>query len=213
MSAKADMTQYETQALDQGLRFIFGVDEAGRGPLAGPVVASAVYLKTFHFENRIDDSKKMSARQREAAFHEIYDKAYVGIGVISEVVIDTVNILNAAYLAMDAAVRQLISYLPEDQSRADDFKQRTILLIDGNGFRTQLPYRFKTIVSGDAKSLSIACASIVAKVYRDRVMENYHQIYPKYGFDQHKGYGTQMHRDAIMQYGVSKIHRRSFTHV
>ncbi len=206
------MTQYETQASIQGLRFIFGVDEAGRGPLAGPVVAAAVFLKTFHFENRIDDSKKMSARQREAAFDEIYDKAYIGIGIISETVIDTVNILNATYLAMDAAVRQLLSYLPEDQTTAADFTQKTVLLIDGNGFRTQLPYRYKTIVSGDAKSLSIACASIVAKVYRDRVMENYHKVYPNYGFDQHKGYGTQMHRDAIMQYGASKIHRRSFTH-
>src|SRR5580693_789376 len=108
MSAQADMFHYETQALEQGLRFILGVDEAGRGPLAGPVVAAAVCLREFDFKNPINDSKKMSAKAREAAFYEIFEKAYVGIGIMNEKTIDIVNILNASHLAMDMAIKELI---------------------------------------------------------------------------------------------------------
>ena len=198
---KAAMIEYETQVTQSGLRFVFGVDEVGRGPLAGPVVASAVWLKTFEFNSVINDSKRMTDKSRERAFHEIYEKAYVGLGVISETVIDEVNILNATHLAMRAAVIDLLNYLPKEIRFAEKFEQDVCLLIDGNSFKSDLPFKYQTIVGGDAKSLSIACASIIAKVYRDRVMDNYHRIYPAYGFNRHKGYPTPVHRAAIKLHG------------
>ena len=211
MSAQAaDMLHYETQAQNQGLRFILGVDEAGRGPLAGPVVAAAVCLRHTNFKNRINDSKKMTAKARGAAFDEIFEKGYVGIGMVGENAIDLVNILNASHLAMEIAVKELVRRLPEAIARQDTFLGQTLLLIDGNMFRAQLPYQYQTIIGGDAKSLSIACASIVAKVYRDRILDVYDKIFPQYGFARHKGYPTQSHRQAIKEYGASIIHRKTF---
>ena len=204
------MLSYEHQAQADGFRFIVGIDEAGRGPLAGPVVASAVCLKTLDFDSTINDSKKMTPRARERAFHEIFDKAYVGIGIMNETAIDELNILNAAHRAMEAAVLALMHYLPGDITLAPDFKSQVLLLVDGNCFRAQLPFRHQTIIGGDGKSLSIACASIVAKVYRDRVMQGYDRVFPQYGFGQHKGYPTAAHSQAIRQHGPSIIHRRSF---
>jgi len=210
MSANADMLLYETQARNKGLRFILGVDEAGRGPLAGPVVAAAVCLRDSNFKNPINDSKKMSAKGREKAFHEIFDKAYVGIGIIGENAIDIVNILNASHLAMEMAVKELIHSMPQAIVLQDDFRQQVVLLIDGNIFRTQLPYKYQTIIGGDGKSLSIACASIIAKVYRDRILDVYDKILPQYGFAKHKGYPTEAHRLAVQKHGSSIIHRKSF---
>jgi ribonuclease HII len=210
MSAKADMLHYETQARKKGLRFILGVDEAGRGPLAGPVVAAAVCLRHFDFKNPINDSKKMSAKAREAAFHEILEKAYVGIGIMNEKAIDIVNILNASHLAMEMAIKELIHRMPREIVLRKTFSHQVVLLIDGNIFRTQLPYQYRTIIGGDGKSLSIACASIIAKVYRDRILCVYDKIFPQYGFAQHKGYPTKDHRLAIKKHGTSIIHRKSF---
>ena len=210
MSAQADFLHYETQAQNKGLRFILGVDEAGRGPLAGPVVAAAVCLRHFEFENFIDDSKKMTEKAREAAFHEIYENAYVGIGVMSEKTIDIVNILNASHLAMEMAVKELINHLPREVVMQEAFCREVVLLIDGNLFRSQLPYQYQAIIGGDAKSLSIACASIVAKVYRDRILCVYDKIFPQYGFARHKGYPTKDHRLAIKKHGSSIIHRKTF---
>ena len=173
MSAPADMLHYETQAINRGLRFILGVDEAGRGPLAGPVVAAAVCLKESDFKNPINDSKKMTAKAREAAFHEIFQKAYVGIGMMGEMTIDIVNILNASHLAMEMAIKDLIHRLPQEITSEQSFQQQVILLIDGNMFRSHLPYQYQTIIGGDGRSLSIACASIIAKVYRDRILDVY----------------------------------------
>jgi len=204
------MLQYETQASSQGLRFILGVDEAGRGPLAGPVVAAAVCLRYFDFKNPINDSKKMSAKAREIAFHEIFEKAFVGIGMMSEKIIDIVNILNASHLAMDMAVREMIRSMPQEIVAHEKFCQQTVLLIDGNIFRTQLPYKYQAIIGGDGKSLSIACASIVAKVYRDHILGVYDRVFPQYGFAKHKGYPTKEHRLALKKHGASMIHRRSF---
>jgi ribonuclease HII len=204
---------HETQARKNGLRFILGVDEAGRGPLAGPVVAAAVCLRDFRFENGINDSKKMTPKARQAAFHEIFEKAYVGIGVVSETAIDAVNILNASHMAMDMAVDQLVESLPRAVSVQEDFKRQVILLVDGNIFRTRLPYSYKTIIQGDGKSLSIACASIVAKVYRDRILEAYDKVFPQYGFRQHKGYPTDKHYAALKKHGASMIHRKTFAGV
>jgi len=210
MLPQADWLYYETQAQDKGLRFIFGVDEVGRGPLAGPVVAAAVCLRHFDFKNPINDSKKMSAKAREAAFYEIFEKGYVGIGIMSEKTIDIVNILNASHLAMDMAIEELIHQMPREVALDEKFNQQVMLLIDGNIFRTQLPYQYKTIIGGDSKSLSIACASIIAKVYRDRILAVYDKIFPQYGFAKHKGYPTKDHRLAIKEHGISIIHRKSF---
>ncbi|MDE2009942.1 MAG: ribonuclease HII, partial [Candidatus Omnitrophica bacterium] len=164
------MLYHETQARNKGLRFVLGLDEAGRGPLAGPVVAAAVCLKTFHLKNLINDSKQMTPGAREAAFHEIFEKAYVGIGIISEAAIDMVNILNASHMAMDMAVNHLVAGMPPEISGQADFEGRVMLLVDGNIFRTQSTYAYKTIIDGDCKSLSIACASVIAKVYRDHIL-------------------------------------------
>ena len=204
------MLYYETQAVQHGLRFILGVDEVGRGPLAGPVVAAAVCLRQFDFECPINDSKKMSPKARETAFHAIFEKAYVGIGMISETAIDQINILNASHMAMEMAVKELIRRMPPALSAANDFNRQVLLLVDGNIFRTALTYPYQTIVGGDGKSLSIACASIIAKVYRDHLLNAYDKIYPQYGFAQHKGYPTQAHRQAIKKHGPCAIHRRSF---
>jgi len=203
------MLYYENQAKKKGFRFIIGVDEAGCGPLAGPVVASAVLLKSRKFQNRIDDSKKITARQREKAFHEIFQNAYVGTSVVNEAVIDSQNILKARFLAMNWAVERLIAQLSKTHTQ-DGFSGQVCLLIDGNSFRTDLPYSYQTIIRGDNRSLSIACASIIAKVIRDRVLYIYDKVFPQYGFRQHKGYPTRAHREAILKNGFSPIHRKTF---
>ncbi|MBF0571502.1 MAG: ribonuclease HII [Candidatus Omnitrophica bacterium] len=210
MVPQSDLLHYETQAKNKGLRFIFGVDEAGRGPLAGPVVAAAVCLRQSDFKNPINDSKKMTAKAREKAFHEIFEKAYVGIGIMSEKTIDIVNILNASHLAMDMAVKELIHGMPKETVSHDAFCGQVMLLIDGNIFRTRLPYQYQVIIGGDGKSLSIACASIIAKVYRDRILGVYDKIFPQYGFAKHKGYPTKDHQLAVKKHGSSIIHRKTF---
>ena len=182
--------------LGQGFLSLAGVDEAGRGPLAGPVVASAVIVRDFSFSEPVDDSKALTARARETAYEEIWDKCAVGVGVIAPEVIDEINILEASMLAMEEAVRQL--------KTAPD-----CVLIDGRK-TPDLPYCRFPIVNGDARSFSIACASIVAKVTRDRIMNRYDEIYPKYGFKNHKGYGTRQHLAALERHGPCKIHRRTF---
>jgi ribonuclease HII len=129
---------------------------------------------------------------------------------MSDSVIDSVNILQASFLAMATAVRQLVYSLPDEEKGCIDFDKTTILLVDGPWFKSDLPYKSQPIIDGDAKSKSIACASIVAKVYRDRILETYDRIYPKYGFKNHKGYATALHRRAILAHGLSPIHRRTF---
>ena len=172
------------------------MDEAGRGPLAGPVVASAVIVRDFSFLQVVDDSKKMSAPAREEACEEILAKCRVGIGVVEPDEIDRINILEATMKAMQEAVTKL-GEMPG------------CLLIDGNK-SPRLPVRQFAIVDGDALSFSIACASIVAKVMRDRMMDYYDEVYPRYGFKDHKGYGTAGHVAAIKKHGPCKIHRTSF---
>jgi len=194
---------YERKLKKQGYNVVIGVDEAGRGPLAGPVVAAAVVLKNRSFKNRIDDSKKLTALQREKAFSEIIQKSVFGVGVISEKIIDSLNILVATRRAMEAAILTLVDKLK------DAHQKRIHVIIDGNmGLDISLP--FTTIIKGDAKSKTIACASIVAKVTRDRIMSLYDKLYPQYGFWQHKGYPTKQHRLLIKKFGPSTIHRKSF---
>jgi len=172
------------------------VDEAGRGPLAGPVVAAAVIVRDFSFTCRIDDSKCLSAKAREAAYEEVLSKALVGISVIDNDAIDRMNIYQASLTALAEAVRRL-KVVPE------------AILVDGNA-APEMPGKAFPVVDGDAKSLSIACASIVAKVTRDRMMDYYDEIYPAYGFKNHKGYGTAEHLNALRRIGPCRIHRKSF---
>lgn len=177
--------------------YICGIDEAGRGPLAGPVVAAAAVLPKDCQIFYLNDSKKLSEKKRELLFDEIKEKAVAyGIGIVSPQVIDEINILQATYEAMRQAISQL-NVIPE------------ILLNDAVTIPgvdiMQVP-----IVKGDAKSVSIAAASILAKVTRDRMMMEYDQIYPEYGFAKHKGYGTAAHIAALKEYGPCPIHRRTF---
>lgn len=180
--------------------------------MAGPVVAAAVLLHNYQFKNRIADSKKLTPHQREKAFDEIMSKAYVGIGIMNEGCIDLHNILEASFLAMDNAVLDLVSHIPKNLLNGD-IEKKACLLIDGNRFQSRLPYDFRTIIHGDDVSISIACASILAKVTRDRMLNAYDKIFPEYGFKQHKGYPTKKHKAAIKEHGLSVIHRRSFKHV
>ncbi|TRZ51372.1 MAG: ribonuclease HII [Dehalococcoidia bacterium] len=186
----------EHKAAARGYRFIAGIDEAGRGPLAGPVVAASVILKSYYFNVRIDDSKKLSHLARERAYKEISQKAFIGIGIVPEDAIDRINIYQATMLAMRISILDL------------DVKP-DFLLIDGN-MNLSIETEQVAIIRGDQKSLSIACASIVAKVTRDRLLKFYNNIFPGYGFSQHKGYGTKSHISAITRKGLSPIHRRSF---
>ncbi len=206
------MLYYEKKAKEKGFRHVIGVDEAGRGPLAGPVVSCAVCLREISFSNRIGDSKTLTPRQRERAFEEIQHKAVTGTGIISATVIDSVNILQATFLAMDLAIRDVLKKLQKQKKKRFLNQKRVFLLIDGNRFQTALPHPYKTIVRGDSKSLSIACASIMAKVIRDQILKMYDKIYPQYGFSRHKGYATYAHRLALKKFGPSLIHRQTFHH-
>lgn len=198
--------RFEEELKKRGINLIIGVDEAGRGPLAGPVVACAAALLTTCFKNRIDDSKKLTSIQRENSFQEIIKKSVFGIGIASEKIIDRINILEATRLAMEEAVRSLIN-------RLKPLKQYRIhLLVDGN-MGINVRYPVTSIIGGDAKSKSIASASILAKVIRDRIMSLYDRLYPGYGFIQHKGYPTRMHRLALKKFGPTLIHRVTFNGV
>lgn len=198
------MLYYERKFKKKGFKVIIGIDEAGRGPLAGPVVAAAVYLKTNRFKNRIDDSKKLTPAQRESAFSEIVAKSIFGIGIVSEKIIDRINILQATYLAMESAVGQLIE-------KFNSLKlEETHILVDGKGVKLKLNFPVTSVTRGDSKSKSIAAASILAKVTRDRIMSAYDKVYPEYGFLEHKGYPTLDHRIALGKFGPSLIHRRTF---
>jgi len=205
------MLSYENRFKRKGFKIIIGLDEAGRGPLAGPVVAAAVCLKSTKFQSVIKDSKKMKSRQRDIAYEEICKKSYFGVGASQPSVIDRINILNATFCAMTKAVKNLIKQLPMGIITRKEFKDKVFLLVDGNIFKTTLPFAFETIVQGDAKSLSVSCASIIAKVTRDRLMERLDKKYPQYGFKQHKGYPTLKHRQELKKYGPTRIHRKSFT--
>lgn len=183
----------------QGFKFVAGLDEAGRGPLAGPVVACAVVLKPCkNFLKKINDSKKLSEKQREDFYRILTNHKDVewGVGIVSEKVIDKINILQATKLAMQKAI--------EDLGCAADY-----LLLDGN-FSIRSDILQKAIIKGDQKVISISAASIIAKVTRDRIMQAYDKKYPQYGFKKHKGYPTKFHCQKIAEFGLSKIHRKSF---
>ncbi len=193
-----DWLKYENQAYEHGSLVICGVDEAGRGPLAGPVFAAAVVLRKGQIIEGANDSKKLSEKRREALFDVICrEAADYCIASVDESVIDEINILQATYLAMSCAVEGL-KFKPD------------MCLIDGNRKPPQIEQQCQTIVKGDGLSVSIACASILAKVSRDRFMLELDKQYPEYNFAKHKGYGTQLHIDMLRRYGASPVHRRSF---
>lgn len=192
-----DWLEFEKEALAKGYKAVSGVDEAGRGPLAGPVCAAAVILPEGVVIDGVNDSKKLSEKKRESLFDVIreqtlaYSIAYATVDEIEEI-----NILNATMLAMRRAIDGL-------EIKAD------YAMIDGNKI-PPIDIDAECIVKGDAKSMSIACASILAKVSRDRLLYKYAEEYPMYGFDKHKGYGTTAHREAILKYGPCPYHRKSF---
>lgn len=187
---------FERAALAQGYARVCGMDEAGRGPLAGPVVAAAVVLDFERVPKGLNDSKKLTASKRDLLYDEIMAVADVGVHVADEAYIDEHNILAASLWCMAEAGKKL--RLPAD-----------FALIDGNR-KPNLTHACQTIVSGDARSLSIAAASIIAKVTRDRLMLGLHALYPQYGFDKHKGYGTASHLAALVSHGPCPCHRKSF---
>jgi len=189
---------YETDAKNRGYNIVCGVDEAGRGPLAGPVCAAAVILPESCVIDGLNDSKKLSEKKREALFPVIMQKAIAySIAFASVEEIENFNILNATYLAMNRAVEGL-------KVKPD------IALIDGNRAPLNAPVFCETIIKGDLKSYSVAAASVLAKVSRDRLMLKYDKKSPEYGFAAHKGYGTKAHYEAIEKFGICEIHRRSF---
>ena len=190
------MKEYEIELYKQGINYIAGIDEVGRGPLIGPVVTAAVILPKDFYDERINDSKKLTEKKRELLYDVIMENAIsVGIGMSTNEVIDEINILEATKKAMLEAINNL-SITPEH------------LLIDAVKLDTKIPQT--PIIKGDAKSLSIAAASIIAKVTRDRMLIEMDKKYPEYDFKHNKGYGTKKHIEAIYKYGVLKEHRRSF---
>lgn len=203
--------EQEKKFLSEGYGFVIGIDEVGRGPLAGPVVAGAVVWKNFEIidprkYNLIRDSKKLSEKQREEIFCFIFENFYVGLGICDHETIDRINILEATYLAM----KKSVSALNDKLQMTNDKK---IILVDGNKMIPNMSIEQRAIIGGDKIVKSISAASIVAKVTRDRMMHSWHEKYPQYGFSKHKGYGTKFHIDAIRKYGPCEIHRKSFAPV
>ena len=202
--------KYENQQLSGGYNYIIGCDEVGRGSLAGPVVAAAVILPVESYKvhkvikfKEIRDSKLLSAEKREELSEFIKKHSLWSIGVVSQSLIDKINIHNASLLAMKKAIDGLLCHPALDAGSS-------FIAIDGKFPIPNINHQQEAIIDGDNKVLSIAAASIIAKVYRDNLMRNLHQDYPVYNFAQHKGYGTEYHRAMISSYGLSPIHRLSF---
>ena len=196
-SMKLDPWSFEKKSIEKGFSTVAGIDEAGRGPLAGPVVSAAVILPSSFPVSDVKDSKKLTPRKRADLYEKIYEHAIsIGIGIVDSIEIDRINILKASLMSMAMSVDNLNP-------------QPDYLLIDGK-FKIPSVLPQEPIVKGDSLSISIAAASIVAKVTRDRLMERYHIDYPEFGFARHKGYPTRAHKEAINKFGCCPIHRRSF---
>ena len=210
----------EKDFASQGFTHIIGTDEVGRGPLCGPVLACAAMYKHANFEisqdlqkqfDLIRDSKKLSEKQREEIFDLIGEHFYLGIGLCDHETIDRINILEASFLSMKKAIQDLRRNI--GQELWVDTEPRFIILVDGNKQIPNLSMEQYAVIGGDKLVKSISAASIVAKVTRDRIMQQMHQKYPQYGLDKHKGYGTKLHMDALVKYGPCPIHRKSFAPV
>ncbi len=193
------LKEFENKLYNEGAKYIAGIDEAGRGPLAGPVVVGCVILKPDSFIEYVNDSKKLSESKREILYEKITSEAAAwSVGIVDEKEIDKLNILNATKKALTMAINNL------------NVKPDVILVDALDKIETNnIPYI--SVIKGDAKIYSISAASIIAKVTRDRIMKEYDEVYPEYGFAQHKGYGTAKHIEAIKKYGICPLHRKSFT--
>ncbi len=192
------LKQIENEFYQNEMNFICGIDEAGRGPLAGPVVVASVIMPKDSMIEGVNDSKKVSEKKRESIYEQIIEEAIsYGVGIVGQEEIDELNILNATKKALTMSLQEL-------KVRPDMILVDALEKID----TLQIPYQ--SIIKGDAKSYSIAAASIIAKVTRDRIMRQWDEVYPQYGFLGHKGYGTKAHIEAIKEYGICPLHRRSF---
>ena len=203
-----EIKKIENDLYSQGITSIAGIDEAGRGPLAGPVVVACVVMQKDSMIEGVNDSKKVAEKKRERLYEEIINEAVAyGVGIISQEEIDRINILNATKEGLTTAIKEMERDLREKQR---EFEKPEIILVDAltKIDTDHIPYR--SIIKGDAKSYSIAAASIIAKVTRDRIMRQWAEVYPMYGFEKHKGYGTAAHIAAIREYGLCPLHRRSF---
>ena len=203
-----EIKKIEEELYLKGTTSIAGIDEAGRGPLAGPVVVACVVMPRDSMIEGVNDSKKVSEKKREKLYEEIIKEAIgYGVGIMSQEEIDRINILNATKEGLTTAIKELERDLKEKNR---NFDKPEIILVDAltKIDTDHIPYR--SIIKGDAKSYSIAAASIIAKVTRDRIMRQWDEVYPMYGFSKHKGYGTAAHIAAIKEYGLCPLHRRSF---
>ena len=203
-----EIKKIEEELYANGTTSIAGIDEAGRGPLAGPVVVACVVMPRDSMIEGVNDSKKVSEKKREKLYEEIIKEAIgYGVGIISQEEIDRINILNATKEGLTTAIKEMEKDLKEKKR---NFDKPEIILVDAltKIDTDHIPY--KSIIKGDAKSYSIAAASIIAKVTRDRIMRKWAEVYPMYGFEKHKGYGTSAHISAIKEYGLCPLHRRSF---
>ena len=203
-----EIKKIEEKLYANGTTSIAGIDEAGRGPLAGPVVVACVVMPRDSMIEGVNDSKKVSEKKREKLYEEIIKEAIgYGVGIISQEEIDRINILNATKEGLTTAIKEMEKDLKEKKR---NFDKPEIILVDAltKIDTDHIPY--KSIIKGDAKSYSIAAASIIAKVTRDRIMRQWAEVYPMYGFEKHKGYGTSAHISAIKEYGLCPLHRRSF---
>ena len=201
--------EIEEKLYEEGTTSIAGIDEAGRGPLAGPVVVACVVMPRESMIEGVNDSKKVSEKKRERLYDEIINEALAyGVGIVNQQEIDNINILNATKEGLTIAIKEMEKDLKEKNR---GFEKPEIILVDAltKIDTDHIPYR--SIIKGDSKSYSIAAASIIAKVTRDRIMREWDEIYPQYGFINHKGYGTAKHIAAIKEYGLCPIHRTSFT--
>lgn len=197
-----NLKKYEENLYNEGVKYICGIDEAGRGPLAGPVVVGAVVMPRDSKLEYMNDSKKVTAKRRDVLYDEILDTALAyGVGIVSQEEIDELNILNATKKGLHIALGQVIEKL---ESKPD------IVLVDALREIDTYGITYESIVKGDATCYSISAASIIAKVTRDRIMEEWDKIYPMYGFEKHKGYGTKAHIQAIKECGPCALHRKSF---
>lgn len=203
MNEKEEQRLLEIKKIDKeyynmGIEYLCGIDEAGRGPLAGPVVVASVIMKPDSMIEGVNDSKKISEKKREILYDKIIEEAVAyGIGIVDQEEIDNINILNATKCGLTKSLK-LLKIKPE------------MILVDALNNIDTIQIPFLSIIKGDQKSYSIAAASIIAKVTRDRIMRQWDEVYPEYGFLAHKGYGTAKHIEAIKQYGLSPLHRRSF---
>ena len=201
-----NLKKYEDNLYNEGYKIICGIDEAGRGPLAGPVAVGAVVMKPDSKIEWVNDSKKVTEKRREILYEKITEEALAwGVGIVSEKEIDEINILNATKKGLNIALGQVIEMLKQNGIEKPD-----IVIVDALREIDTFGIQYQSIIKGDATCYSISAASIIAKVTRDRIMRGYDEIHPEYGFEKNKGYGTADHINALKKYGPCLIHRRTF---